>query len=156
MAVPKTTHNHIQPLLINGKRILIPPKTFIVPSLLAVHTHPDYWPEPLSWKPSRWIVLDKTDKQEILYVPQNGIYFPWSDGPQFCLGKKFTQVEFIAVIACLFNDHHVHPFLEKGETEESGRKRALAVCEDSEHVLLLRMRDGDSIKLVWEKVEKSL
>lgn len=90
-------------------------------------------------------------EREELYVPPKGTYFPWSDGPQFCPGKKFAQVEFVAVLAALFKEHRVHPLLQEGEDVESGRKRALAVCEDSEHVLLLRMRDGDSIRLVWEQ-----
>lgn len=89
--------------------------------------------------------------REELYVPTKGTYFPWSDGPQFCPGKKFAQVEFVAVLASLFRAHRVHPLLQAGEDAESGRKRALGVCEDSEHVLLLRMRDGDSIRLVWEQ-----
>ena len=163
MALPKTTHQHPQSLKISGKMILIPPGTYVVPSLLAVHTHPKHWkPEPLSWRPFRWITspsssISKTSKaeelgREELYVPPKGTYFPWSDGPQFCPGKKFAQVEFVAVIACLFAAHRVHPQLQEGESAESGRKRALAVCEDSEHVLLLRMRDGDSIRLVWEQV----
>ncbi|KAL9625277.1 MAG: hypothetical protein Q9160_000679 [Pyrenula sp. 1 TL-2023] len=84
---------------------------------------------------------------------KGGTYFPWSDGPQFCPGKKFAQVEFVAVLATLFRDHRVKPALNKGESEANGRKRALGVCEDSEHVLLLRMRDGDSTRSVWERVE---
>ena len=164
MAIPKTTHRLPQSLTISGKAVTIPPGTFIVPSLLAVHTHPKYWqPEPLTWLPSRWIerstaissrASSKAEEleREELVVPRKGTYFPWSEGPQFCPGKKFAQVEFVAVLAYLFRYHRVRPVLEEGESAESGRKRALAVCEDSEHVLLLRMRDGDSIRLMWEKV----
>lgn len=142
----------------------MPPHTFIVPSLLAVHTHPNFWgPDPLVWRPSRWISATSNDvnnsnnidsfKRQILLTPHKGTYFLWSDGPQFCPGKKFAQVEFVAVLANLFRDHRVKPALSEGESEEDGRKRVLGVCEDSEHVLLLRMRDGDSTRLIWERVE---
>lgn len=90
-------------------------------------------------------------EREELYVPSKGTYFPWSDGPSFCPSKKFAQVESVAVLACLFQAHRVHPLLQEGEAADSGRKRALAVCEDSEYVLLLRMRDRYSIRLVWER-----
>lgn len=142
----------------------MPPHTFVVPSLLAVQTHPEFWgPDPLVWRPSRWITTtsddmsDGTDvdyfKRQTFLTPLKGTYFPWSDGPQFCPGKKFAQVEFVAVLSNLFRDHRVKPALNEGESEANGRKRALGACEDSEHVLLLRMRDGDSTRLVWERVE---
>ena len=34
---------------------------------------------------------------------------------------------------------------------EDSRKRILAVCEDSEHGLLLRMRNADSVRLLWNR-----
>jgi cytochrome P450 len=148
-------------LEINGKTIAIPPRTYVIPSLLAVQTHPKYWgPDPLVWRPARWIVQDQFLKpnapiaewlsSEELYVPLKGTYFPWSEGSQFCPGRKFAQVEFVAVMARLFRTHRVRPVLHQGESLESAKKRALNVCEDSEHVLLLRMKDGDTIRLQWE------
>lgn len=40
---------------------------------------------------------------EELLVPKQNTYFPWSDGPQNCPGYKFSEVEAVAVLACLFN-----------------------------------------------------
>ncbi len=162
MALPRTTHHHSQALNVDGKTIMIPARSYVNLSLLAVHTHPEHWqPEPLSWQPSRWILSNASGRshmskageleREELYVPRPGTYFAWSDGPMNCPGKKFSQVEFVAVMACLLRDHRVRPLLQDGEDAESGRKRALAVCEDSLHILLVHMRDADSIRLVWEQ-----
>ena len=82
-------------------------------------------------------------------MPTKGSYSPWSDGPQNCLGKKFAQVELVAVIACLLQGHKVQVVPAEGESLANSRKRALAVCEDSELLLLLRMRDAESIRLLW-------
>lgn len=131
-------------------------------SLLAIHTHPKYWSlDPLVWRPSRWIsssgngdvtkpITNRLEDEELL-VPIKGTYFPWSDGPQNCPGKKFAQVEFVAVLARLFRDHRVQVVLNKGENFQGARERVLAVAENSEQGLLLRMRDADSVRLSWER-----
>lgn len=158
MALPKWTDRTSQRLNINGRAVTIPAETMVIPSLLAIQTHPKYWAsDPLVWRPSRWITSNaaanpsKSLNQEKLFQPVKGTYFPWSEGPQHCPGKKFAQVEFVAVLACLFKDHHVRAQLAEGETYEHARKRLLAVAEDSELGLLLRMRRADDVRLVWAR-----
>jgi Cytochrome P450 len=150
-------------LKIGQRTISIDSDTMVVPSLLAMHTHPRYWKEdPLTWCPSRWISSPSADgnnpdftlarlEEEELFAPIKGSYFPWSDGPQNCPGKKFAQVEFVAVIACLLQSHRVRALGPEGESHEDAQKRILGICEDSEHGLLLRMRNADSVRLVWER-----
>ena len=58
-------------------------------------------------------------------------------------------MKFVAVIGCLVQAHKVQVVPAEGESLADSRKRALAVCEDSELLLLLRMRDADSIRLLW-------
>ena len=161
-----------------GERtIVIPPQIGVMPSLLAVQTHPDHWQDPLVWKPSRWISSStppapttitpssktgtKADttatpphrhQQETLTVPAQSTYFPWSDGPQNCPGAKFAQVEFVAVLACLLKDHRVGVVCQAGEGPVQARQRALATAEDCDLTLLLRMRDADSVRLAWKRV----
>ncbi len=166
MALPKWTNQYPQDLKIGTETLSIPANTAVLTSLLAIQTHPTYWkPDPLKWLPSRWIrpslssnsspsntnLAAKLQSEDIV-VPLKGTYFPWSDGPQNCPGKKFAQVEFVAVLACLFRDHRVHVVLKDGEDFQKAQERVLAVAEDCEQGLLLRMRDADSIRLAWEKV----
>lgn len=163
MALPKYTSQRPQELKVGAQTISINSNTFVVPSLLAMHTHPKHWKhDPLIWRPSRWISSPRLNtngatlsieaelESERLFVPAKGSYFPWSDGPQNCPGKKFAQVEFVAVIACLLQRHRVQLLSKKGESQKAAQKHLLDVCENSEHGLLLRMRDADSVRLLWK------
>ena len=127
-----------------------------MPSLLAVQTHPDFWPDPLLWNPSRWIVSPSSspssspknsEREETLLNPAPSTYFPWSDGPQNCPGAKFAQVEFVAVLARLLRHHRLEVVKEPGESIEMARKRILATTEDCDLELLLRMKDADKVRI---------
>jgi cytochrome P450 len=64
----------------------------------ALHTLPSYWgADSLVWRPGRWL-----DGKEEIIQPPPGRSNPWTVGPRVCPGKKFSQVEFVAVIARLF------------------------------------------------------
>jgi len=144
---------------------VIPPQTGVMPSLLAVQTHPKYWHDPLLWQPSRWISVSPPPQSnepeldlasrlrlEVVVTPAQSTFFPWSDGPQNCPGAKFAQVEFVAVLACLFRDHRVGIVPAPNESFANARKRVLAMTEDCDLELLLRMRNADKVRLAWKRV----
>lgn len=56
------------------------------------------------------------------------------------------------MLAALLREHRVRVVCGDGEDVQMARRRILAVVEDCEVGLLLRMRDADSVRLVWEKV----
>ena len=62
-------------------------------------------------------------------MPIKGTFLPWSDGARVCPGKKFAQVEFVALTVALFQDRRVEPMPEAGESVEAARKRMLEVAE---------------------------
>jgi cytochrome P450 len=132
---------------------VIPPFSGINPTVLASHTHPDYWSEPLSWKPSRWIVSDSTKSAETLSVPLQGTFYPWSDGPQVCLGVKFSQVEFVAVVACLLREKRFSIVPNVGESRDDTLKRVRNVTEDCDFQLLLRMKRPEEIRFCCSSAE---
>lgn len=138
---------------------MIPARTFVLPSLMAVHAHPRYWgADSLSWRPARWIVLDPLGGKagldaESLVIPVQGTYFPWSDGQRNCPGKKFAQVEFVAVIANLFHGHRVLPERMVGESEEGARRRVLETVDDSAVKMLLQMKDPARVSVRWMRRE---
>ncbi|MCJ1381959.1 hypothetical protein MMC17_005071 [Xylographa soralifera] len=160
MALPKLVNQHSVPLTVGAKILHVDPEIMVVPSVLAVHTHSRYWsPDPLNWRPSRWILPgtaastdDSTKKlgEEEFFVPRRGTYLPWSDGPQNCPGKKFAHVEFVAVLAQLLQTHRVRLSDSIDSDYEKARAKILAACEDSEHGLLLRMKNADQVRLVWK------
>lgn len=124
--VPKWTGDSDRLIQYKGQSLVIPARTFVFPSLVAVHTYPRYWgADSLSWRPSRWIISDSLGsraglKTESLFMAVKGTYFPWSDGQRTCPGRKFAQVEFVAVIANLFRGYRVLPMRMVGESEERG------------------------------------
>lgn len=70
-----------------------------------------------------------------------------------CPGRKFSQVQFVAVVAFLFRRHRVRPALFKGESVEEGKRRVLRTVKDSKVVMLLQMMDPTIVSLIWtEKV----
>lgn len=162
MSLPKWTNENPQILRVGEKTIVVPPRTGVMPSVLAVHTLPKYWKDPLRWNPSRWIssspgCLPESDlasrlDSEYIITPSQHTYFPWSDGPQNCPGLKFSQVEFVAVLSVLLRNHRVGVVQLQDETSQEARERALAVTQDCNMELLLRMRDADQARLVWKKV----
>jgi len=161
----KYTSTKSTTLNVGEKPLYIPAHTMVVTSLLALHTHPKYWPEdPLTWNPFRWISvpegfaesgipISERLENEQLFEPAKGTYFPWSYGAHTCPGKKFAQVELTAALAALLRSHRVDPLNDEAGNVYEARKKILACCEDSGQLVLLRMRNPNDIRLVWKKVE---
>lgn len=166
LGTPKYTGPRSQTLSIESKIYTIPPDTLIVPNLMALQTHPRYWgDDSLVWRPQRWILPSRsplgrpTQSEDLgvqlngerLFTPIKGTYFPWSEGLRSCPGKRFAQVEFVAVMATLFRSHRVEPISRPGETLVQAQQRVLNVVKDSSVQLLLQMRDPDSVRVAWRR-----
>jgi cytochrome P450 len=121
MSLPRHTNSDSQRLQVGTRATLIPSRTSTSPSILAVHTHPKYWPDPLIWNPERWIT--KESGEEALVTPPRDTFLPWSDGPQNCPGAKFSQVEFVAVIALIMQKNRLTIKHNNVESEEQARTR---------------------------------
>ena len=134
--------------------------------------------DPLIWRPQRWILpsdtCSPTDfssrsqpipphsdyadlpepannkfESESLYTPPPGTYIPWSGGARVCPGKRFGQVEFVAVMVSLFRYHRVEPVPRRGESMAEALTRTLDTVKDSAMVLLLQMNSPESVELKW-------
>ncbi|KAI0440354.1 cytochrome P450 [Xylaria telfairii] len=159
MALPKWTSSRgAQTIKVGNRTLTIPPGVGTIPYIRAVQSHPDYWPDPHTWKPARWISsitptsssLERGLGEELL-VPRQNTYFPWSDGPQNCPGKKFSEVEAVAVLACLFQRHRLLVKQRPNESDEAARKRALACTHDVNMEMLLRMTNADQVTLICKQ-----
>lgn len=154
MSLPKWTKGRAQTLKVGEQTLAIPPGVGTSPHLLAVHTHPRYWEDPFTWKPARWIVAgshpasDSAVASEELWTRPAHTYFPWSDGPQNCPGAKFSRVEAVAVLGCLFRAHRLGVKKESGEGKEDARRRLIECINDVNVEILLRMRDADRVRLI--------
>lgn len=150
-AIPKMTTKRAQTLDVGDISIAVPPETEIFPLMLAIQTDPAYWDDPLAWKPSRWLSASDTSSGgptgEELLTPKRGTFFPWSEGPQGCVGKKFAQVEGAAMLACLLQCHRVRVKPRPGETGAEARQRAKDCVLDVNYHLLLKMNHPNDVEL---------
>ena len=153
----KSTGTTPSTLMLAGKKqITVPPGARVDLHTDAIHTLPQYWgDDALQWRPQRWILQpedgdDRLEKESLL-TPKHGTYAPWSGGPRVCPGKKFSQVEFTAVLATLFHRHRVDPCQRDGESMDSARGRVMAAVNDSGIVLLLQMLHPEKVDLKWRE-----
>ena len=151
--VPKYTGPKPTELEINNNQLYqIPADVLVVPNLQALHTHPRHWgDDSLVWRPQRWITGSGAIDSEILFKPPKGTYFRWSEGIRNCPGKKFAQVEFVAVLTTLLANHVAEPVTGDGESLDTARARVLEVVKDSSVELLLKMRDPKNISVRWRE-----
>ena len=149
--VPKYTGRASTSLDVDGRHYNIPADTLVVPHLQAMHTFPRYWgDDSLEWRPQRWLESTGDLSAESLINPPKGTYFPWSEGARNCPGKKFAQVEFVAVMVGLFRDHMAEPVPRASETMAKARRRALSVVKESNVELLLQMRNPHGLSVRWK------
>jgi len=124
----------------------------VVPDLQAQHTHPRHWgSDSLEWLPQRWITSSENIESETLFQPPKGTFFAWSEGLRSCPGKKFAQVEFVAVMVGLFRSNIAQPVPHPGESVVGARRRVLEVVKDSNVELLLRMRRPESVTVRFQE-----
>jgi hypothetical protein len=70
-----------------------------------------------------------------------------------CLGVRFSQVEFVAVVACLLSEKRLVIVPKARESREDMIKRVRDVMEDCDFQLLLRMKRPEEIRLCCSVAE---
>ncbi|KAK5052743.1 hypothetical protein LTR84_002609 [Exophiala bonariae] len=153
--MPRYVDSSPQRLQIHGREHIIPPHTTRTLNFVALHTHPEHWgPDPLSFRPSRWIVPDENAESggTCFLEPTPGSYVPWNSGPRVCPGRKFSQVEFVRVVYGLFaGGTRVQLVREPGESLSDARDRALRIVNEAKVEVTLKMVDAYRIGLKWVK-----
>lgn len=152
LRIPKSTGNSPQQIIADGGQITIPAHTHVFPNVVGLHNNSHYWgPDVSVWRPDRWIEYTSTTsialEDEIVKTPIKGSYVPWAEGPRICPGKKFSQVEYVAVIARLLRTHAIEVAKSSSETEDQACQRVLAAIQNSEVKLTLQMKSPESVKL---------
>jgi hypothetical protein len=67
---------------------------------------------------------------------------------------KFSQVEFVAVVACLLREKRLSIVLNAGESRDDAAQRVRNVTEDCDFQLLLRMKHPEDIRLCCSAAEQ--
>ena len=76
------------------------------------------------------------DTSSLLYRPPKGAYIPFSEGYRSCLGRRFAQVEILAVLALIFTQYSVELAVDAYATDDE----------------VAKMSEGEK-KVVWEKAK---
>jgi cytochrome P450 len=92
------------------------------------HLSPRWGSDALEFNPARFIIKD-TDGTESVAVPDGVLFFPWAGGPRVCPGKKFSQVEFVALVANILSRYRVEAVAQENESETEARQRLLSVMD---------------------------
>ena len=84
------------------------------------------------------------DTAASLYRPPQGAYIPFSYGYRSCLGRRFGQVEVLAVLAAIFRDYSVELAVDQWASDEEvarmGEAERRAVWEKARDEVLRMMR----------------
>jgi cytochrome P450 len=148
--VPRCTGKSYQHLRINDQDYTLPPQTGVFVNNTALQCKQEYWgPDGTLWRPDRWVKREAD--LEIVLNPIEGTFVPWISGPRVCPGKKFSQVEFVAVIASLLKDHRARPVLMGGESQTEAYERTLKVVKDSNMKVAVQMNHPERLRLKWVK-----
>lgn len=143
--------NEPQVLSVGGRDLLIPPGVHVNWDFAGSQTDPRWWgQDAMEWRPQRWISVDRVTGCEGFGAPSGEgemAFNAWSGGPRACPGKKFSQVEIVAMIATLLRSYRLKPMTVPGtkmRTEEDARRELLSVTNDLElpiRVKAERLRD---------------
>lgn len=174
----KWTNDCPQPVDVGGRTLTIPPKTLVIPSYIHVHNSTQIWgADADKWKPTRWIGKksdstspsnrtssrrrdslldddeDENEEEVLKSAPHRGAYLGWSEGSRDCPGKKFSQVEWVAIMAALFRDWKVAPQQESNETFAETQKRVQSFIDENTDYggLLLQLMNPESLPLVCSR-----
>ncbi|KAI9769539.1 MAG: hypothetical protein M1840_004017 [Geoglossum simile] len=159
ISIPKrATRDQPQTLLFQGKEVTVPRGVKISLSVVAAHQNPKYWPgdDPRQFRPERWFVdlhsakqtgvvnsntlggiedVDDTqggDAAASLFRPLRGAFIPFSEGYRACLGRRFAQVEILAVLAVLFREYSIELAVDEWVSDEDVDKMPVGGSERSE------------------------
>ncbi|KAK5999442.1 hypothetical protein QM012_005443 [Aureobasidium pullulans] len=109
--------------------VVVRPGMQVAWHLYGGHLSPRWGSDALEFRPQRFIVKN-ADGTESLEVPDGVLFFPWTGGPRICPGKKFSQVEFVAMVANILSRYRVEAVAQAGESESEARQRLLSALDD--------------------------
>lgn len=77
------------------------------------------------------------DTSTTLFRPQRGAYIPFSEGARSCIGRRFAQIEVLAVLAVIFREYSVELALDEYASDEE----IAAMGEDAKRETWTRAKD---------------
>lgn len=91
-------------ITVDGK--FYPPGTEVCVPLYALLHNPDYFPDPYTFIPERWIANEKAGYTKEMVERAQFAFCPFSIGPRGCVGKNLAYIELsiaVARLVCRFD-----------------------------------------------------
>jgi len=90
---------HVQPGGLTVDNEFVPEGVHIGTVHYTLFRNPDYFPDPLTWRPERWIA-DAAHGTTVESVQQaQKAFFPFGAGPRVCVGQTVAEMELRTVFA---------------------------------------------------------
>jgi enediyne biosynthesis protein E7 len=70
----------------------VAPRTDVFISPYTLHRHPEFWPEPETFKPQRFAGVDAKERHRFAYIP-------FSVGPRHCIGENMAMFEMLVHVS---------------------------------------------------------
>jgi cytochrome P450 len=96
--VPMTVRVAYEPTEIGGRTI--PKGDLVAITIRNIHRHPDYWPDPLEFRPERFLPENKA-------CLSRNAYMPFLTGPHMCIGNHFAMMEGQLLLAIMVQAYDV-------------------------------------------------
>ena len=92
------------------------------------------WPDPLAFKPSRWLTTDNDTAKH-----QRDAFLAFSAGARRCIGQRFSETESVAILCTLLGRCSVHLTHDEevpGESPEERRERREKVLDSTSGITI--------------------
>ncbi|XP_015787836.1 probable cytochrome P450 49a1 [Tetranychus urticae] len=81
-----------EPIALSG--YAIPARSFLILNHYTVHHRPDYFTDPLSFKPDRWARKSREEIKAHLFA-----VLPFGHGPRMCIGRRIAELETLSLLS---------------------------------------------------------
>jgi cytochrome P450 family 135 len=125
-AFPLTARLAAEPFELPG--LTIPKGTMVVPYITLVHRRPELYPDPLSFRPERFL-----DTRAGTYT-----WIPFGGGPRRCIGAAFSMAEARIVLKTILRQARIEP--SRHRAERVARRNVFIVPARGGRVTLQRRR----------------
>lgn len=114
--VPKDTTITVYPENNSPQQHVLPAECRVYLNVNAVHYHERYWPDPWALKPDRWMgtigaTPNARSNKKVVAGDKSrqvrGTLMTFSGGARACLGRKFTQSEYISALATVLREYRI-------------------------------------------------
>jgi cytochrome P450 len=128
--IPEVGRRLVRPMTIGG--IDLPAGVFAVPNIVLVHRREDVYPDPLAFRPERFLGRR----------PDPYAWLPFGGGTRRCLGASFALTEMRVVLRTVLNSTRL---AAADPAEERVRRRIVTLAPRHGTRVVLDVRDADAL-----------